>query len=139
MDNTTHQLLTAALADMDAAKHDLEQWYALARKSGAKDDRTESTLSDMTVTMERLRAHLKPMVTITCVVNDRAGAANPLIYTVEVPGPLPMTFEENPSHSLLVLEAVTKARQDDFGSDDVEIELIIAFAGEPKLVRDWRA
>lgn len=71
------------------------------------------------------------MQTITCLVTDNyPNTPNPLIYTVQVAG----------LDDATVLAAVTEARRADLGckTEDLDLELLLAFAGDIHPIADWR-
>lgn len=70
---------------------------------------------------------------ITCLINDNyQGTPNPLVYVVDVPSPVSREA---------TLWAVTEARMADLGfgkDEELDLELLMAFEGEPNIVADWR-
>ncbi len=76
--------------------------------------------------------HESDMQTITCLINDNyPGTSNPLIYVVEV---------KDPQNHDEVLKAVEAERRADIGdeNEEVELELLLAFAGDVPTLADWR-
>ena len=73
------------------------------------------------------------MQTITCLVNDSyPGTPNPLLYTVKV---------KDPENHAEVMAAVRAARLYDLDgvlAEDLELTLLLAFAGDVFPRCDWR-
>ena len=69
---------------------------------------------------------------ITCIVRDNAsGYSDPLVYCVRVHDPV--SQQETRA-------AVMRERMADTGCDESELDLdvLFAFVGEPKIIADWR-